>query len=220
MKPQVPYRVLKQKRSYKERARVLSAVGKGFNFPRNRALSPQAKGWITRRWRESSGVFHAENRFKFVPATRAERRKLAKTLPKSQVTKTGVLVQTPPGARARITKAGRLVVSKGAIREETFSLNRVRLAADPRSEIERIYRLAKGKNKKVFITFKGYEGRAKYTPGAFLYYLENDLLPELAGREDAEISSHFGIKVVSVNPKKSSHETKVSPVSKGHRSHR
>jgi hypothetical protein len=208
---------MRKKLSYREKAKALSGLGRPFGFALNRKLSPQAKGWITRRWRDYAGISKVENRFKLVKATPAQRRLLRRTLPRSAVTEKGVLVQVPKGGRARITKEGRLVVSKGALREETFALNRVRLATDPKAEIERIYRLAKGKNKKVFITFRGFEGRMKYTPFAFLYYMENELLPELEEREDSEIGKHFGIKVVSVRTKKPTHETKVSKVQKKHR---
>lgn len=211
---------MKKRLNYLQKAKALTGLGKGFGFPLNRKLSPQAKGWVTRRWRDYSGYVHEQNRFRAVKATPAQRRLLLKTLPKQQVTKTGVLVQVPRGARVRISKTGRLVVSKGRIREESFTLNRVRLAQNPREEIRRIYDLAKGRNKKVFITFRGYEGRESYTPGAFLYYLENELLPELSEREDADIGRHFGVKIVSINPAKKFHETKVSKVSKTHRAHR
>ena len=187
-----------KKMSYAERSRRLRKLGVVTS-----TKSPQARGWVTRRWREYAGYTHRQNRIRVVKISPSQRRELKKTVPASHLTRRGLLVQAPTGAKVRVTKDGRLIVSKGRIREEHFKLDRIRLAKDPHAEIQRIYKQAKGKNKHVFITVRGYEGNTKYNLFQFLYYLENELFPQLDEREDeegAKISHNFGLKIVSIKP--------------------
>jgi hypothetical protein len=195
---------MKKRLSYREKARAMRHLGVSFGFPLNRKLNPAAKGWVTRRWRDYAGYVAEKNRFRLVPANKAQRRELRKTIPKQQLTGRGVLVQVPKGGRAWVSKAGRLIVTKGRLREETYSLNRVRFARDPRAELTRLYHAAKGGHKKLFVTFKGYQGGHKYNLFQFLYYLENELLPELEDEErsESEIGRYFGVKIVTITPKR------------------
>lgn len=200
---------MKKKPDYLGRAKALRSLGVEFGFALNKKMTPAAKASITKKYRQYSGYLKDKNHFRLVPINEAQRRELSKTLPKSQLTSKGAIIQVPEGGRARVTKAGRIIVSKGRIREETYTLSRKRLAIDPRKEIERLYYATKGTNKKLFITFKGYQGSHRYTLFSFLYYLENELLPDLDENEysDNYIGSHFGIKVVTVLPKNKRHET-------------
>ena len=207
---------MRRKPTPAQRARQLKSSGVSFGFPLNRTLSPQAKGWITRRWRDYAGYFKKENHMRLVKATPAQLANLRRSLPAQNVTGKGALVQIPKGARARVEKkTGRLVVTKGRLREETFKLSAKRFAKDAAGEVKKILAQAKGKTKRAFFTYRGYEGRTPFT--SFQSFLNSDSGPSalatFASENPGRFTRNLGIKIVSVTPRrKTRHETHLQKV--------
>ena len=194
---------MRRKPTPAQRARQLKSIGVDFGFPLNRTLTPQAKGWITRRWRDYAGYFHKENHMRLVKAKPGQLAALRKALPRENVTAKGALVQVPKGARARVEKkTGRLVVTKGRLREETFKLSSKRFAQDAAGEMQRILAQAKGKMKRAFFTYRGFEGRTPFT--SFAAFLASDSGPSslatFALKEPGRFARNLGVKIVSTTP--------------------
>lgn len=190
---------------YRDKQRLLESIGLPFSFTHKQKLTPQAKAAITRRWRDRAVYFTDKggSEFKFIPLNKAERSKVIHNVSRDQLTKKGVLVQAPKGAKVSISKkTGRISISKGKISEELFRLSKRDFLNDPEGSIQKLYKQAKGKHKQVFITFRGFAGSVAYSPFQFLHYFENDLLPELSEKDPEEVRGRFGIKIVSIKPTK------------------